>query len=121
MAAVAIVMMLLAGHPRAVIARPSLMVFALGDRAGIRSLSEHAKGMDVLSPQAFVAHADGRLTGRIHPELARAHVALMPAVVNQDFSTAALSDLLASRRSPARIENSLPPTSKPQHLQPFVI
>ncbi len=121
MAAVAILMMLLAGHPRPVIARPSLMVFALGDRAGIRSLSEHARSMDVLSPQAFVAHADGRLTGRIHPELARAHVILMPAVVNEDFSTPALSELLASRRSRARLENSLIVTAHAQHLHGFVI
>jgi spore germination protein YaaH len=104
--------------------RPTVLAFTLGDRTALRSLAAHASDMDVLAPQAFAAHPDGRLTGRIPPEVAAAakgHLAMMPGVFNADFSVDALSALLASRASLARLSQALVTTARRQHLRGFVI
>jgi len=106
-------------------AQPRVMVFALGDRAGIRSLSEHSVDMDVLSPQAFIVHSDGRITGRIHPDIAerasRANLPMMPAVVNEDFSPEATGVLLNSPAARKRVITSLVEMAERLHFRGFVI
>jgi spore germination protein len=102
--------------------RPTVMAFTLGDRTALRSLSEHSSSIDLLSPQAFSAHPDGRLTGHVPPDIAAAaRGRLMPAVVNADFSVEALSTLLESRASRTRLALSLVATAQRQHLRGFVI
>lgn len=104
---------------------PQVLVFALGDRAGIRSLGDHGVDMDVLSPQAFVVHGDGRVTGRIHPELAggadRANLPMMPAVVNEDFSADVSTALLNSPAARKRAVTSLVETALHLGLPGFII
>ena len=104
---------------------PTVLAFTLGDHTALRSLAAHASDMDVLSPQAFSAHPDGRLTGRIPPDVAaaaaRGRLAMMPGVFNADFSVEALSSLLASRASRARLAVSLVAAAQRQHLRGFVI
>jgi spore germination protein YaaH len=111
--------------PGAPHARPTVLAFTLGDRTALRSLSEHATNLDLLSPQAFQAHSDGRLTGRIPADVAAAaaqgHLPMMPAVVNAEFSVEALSTLLESRASRARIAAALVTAAARQHLRGFVI
>jgi spore germination protein YaaH len=80
--------------------------------------------MDLLSPQAFAAQPDGHLTGRIPPEIAAAaqgRLAIMPAVVNADFSVDALSALLQSRASRTRLTLALVAAAQRQRLRGFVI
>ncbi len=104
--------------------RPTVLAFTLGDHIALRSLAEHAGDMDLLSPQAFAAHPDGRLTGRIPPEIAAAakgRLPMMPAVVNAEFSVDALSTLLASRASRARLTLALVAAAQRQRLRGFVI
>jgi APA family basic amino acid/polyamine antiporter len=104
---------------------PRVMVFALGDRAGLRSLSEHSVDMDVLSPQAFIAHANGNVTGRIHPDIAdgasRANLPMMPAVVNEDFSPETTRALLDSPAARKRVVASLVEMAGRLQLPGFVI
>jgi len=104
--------------------RPAVLAFTLGDRTALRSLSEHASDIDLLSPQSFAAHPDGQLTGRVPPEVAAAahgRLAMMPSVVNADFSVDALSTLLESRASRRRLAQALVATAQRQHLRGFVI
>lgn len=102
----------------------TVMAFALSDRAGVRSLSEHAVSVDVVSPQCYVAHPNGKVTGHISPDLlkaARGRTQMMPSVVNEDFSTEALSDLLQSRAARDRLTKALVTVAKRDHLRGFVI
>ncbi len=109
--------------PRVAATRPTVLAFSLGDRHAAQSLSEHARNLDILSPAVFSAHADGRLTGHISPELAsaRGRVQMMPSVVNADFSVEGLSALLNSKSARSRLAQNLVTTAKKLHLRGFVI
>ncbi len=109
-------------------ARPVVLVFALNDAAGLASLgglAENGRRVSVLSPQCFVAHADGKLSGELNPALLEraraARIPLMPAVVNRDFATPSLEALLGSAKARRRLVRELVETGRRLRLRGFVI
>lgn len=123
-AGVAVVLLMMSAAVQAD-ARPAVMAFTLHDSAGLRSLTRNARHLDVLSPQTYVAHPDGRLRGQvsasIREQAAAARLRLMPAVVNLDFSPATLDRLLASRKAQQRLVQSLVSTARKMRYAGFVV
>lgn len=106
-------------------ARPAVLAFTLHDTPGLRSLERNARRLDILSPQSYVAHPDGRLRGQVSSEIrkqaAAARVRLMPAVVNLDFSHATLERLLASRKARQRLVRGLVSSARKMRYAGFVV
>lgn len=119
------VALLLACWPVAAQSRATVLVFTLNDAPGMASLAENGRRVHIVSPQTYVAHPDGGLSGNSATALVErgraAGFALMPAVVNRNFSPQNLESLLGSSKARGRLIRELVSAGRRAGLRGFVI
>lgn len=72
-----------------------------------QSLAAHARKISILAPQVFVADADGRITGvveeRVRQLAAQYGIPLMPLLINENFSTEVVHNILSDGQLRRRV------------------
>jgi spore germination protein YaaH len=106
-------------------ARPLRMLYYSDDAFGLESLEAHAREMTLLAPQCFWVDADGFVHGALPSEVRdiaeRAHLSIMPLVVNRGFDRNTASALLRSIRAQERAATYLAYLAKRDHFIGFQI
>jgi spore germination protein YaaH len=87
-------------------ARPLAMYYYYPDNRGLDSLEQHASQVTLVGPQCFTVDAGGFVRGEVPPnvlEIARrAHLPVMPLLVNPGFDRSIARELLRSPRAQER-------------------